>query len=328
MRSGRYVKTVGRLVLCMVGFVMLSPRLPCCAAVPEGILRYYKVTIELFSIQPDRVLDSYVSHGSGMASANSTVQLACKDEWRDFSARIQPRLKDDRLLAEVTVTPNPSDTMTPGQTFQADLSTLEPKAVRLARNDDGRAYLLNLMPTVKIVDVTPRRADETAFEFNKWVFQGSVVVVNDRLYVGKMNASGGYRAFVDIADVGKFEFAMLPFRNAQLLGTLKDGQIHIECEDGTTVEIYDVKNGVHEMQLPGGPYGVWVRRSPSPRVEEYSIPPEGEWIQQVKANFAQKGQTPPSDEELHRKYEQYKSKGPPTTMAFGIGPIPEADKVR
>ncbi len=327
MRSGRYAKTICRLIPCMMGFVTLAPRASCYAAVPEGILRYYEVKIALFSIQPDQVLDSYVSHGSGMATVNSTVQLACKDESRDFSARIQPRQKDNRFFAEVTVAPGRSDTVTASEAFQADFSTLEPKVIRLAQNDDGRTYLLSLTPGVKIVDITPRQADETAFEFNKWVFHDSVVVVNDALYVGKMNASGGYKAYVDIADLGKFEFAMQPFRDARLLGTLKDGIIHVECEDGTTVEIYDVRNGIHEMQLPGGPYGVWVRPSPSGRVEKYAVPPEEEWIQQVKAKFAQMGQAPPSDEELHRRYEQFKRQGPRMTMAFGIGPIPEADKV-
>jgi hypothetical protein len=178
------------------------------------------------------------------------------------------------------------------------------------------------------VDVTPKRADETAFEFNRWVFQGSIVVVNDRLYAGKISASGGYKAFVDIAGVGKFEFAMQPFRDAQLVGTLKGGQIHIESGDGTTIEIYDVKNGIHEIQLPGGPYAVWVRRSPSTMAVEYTIPPEKEWIERIKAHFAQIGQTSPSEEELHSKYEQFKSRGTPTTMASGIGPILEADKVK
>ena len=328
MRSGRYVQVVGRLIPCVIGFVALAPLASCYAGVPEGIVKHYEVQIELFSIRPDRVLDSYAWHGSGMAAPNSTVQLACRDEFRAFSVRMQPHLKDNRLFAVVTITPSQSDTITQGETLEADFSTLEPKAIKLGRNDDGRIYMLNLTPGVKTMDITPKRADETAFEFNKWVFQGSIVIVNDRLYVGKISASGGYKAFVDIAEVGKFEFAMQPFRGAQLLGTLKSGQVHIESEDGTTIEIYDVKNGIHEIQLPGGPYAVWVRRSPSTMAEEYTIPLEKEWIEQMKANFARTGQTSPSDEELHRRYEQFKSRGTPTTMASGIGPIPEADKVK
>lgn len=327
MKSGSYAKTICRLISCAMGLVALGPRVPCHGAVPEGILRYYQVKIELFSVQPDRLLDSYVSHGSGMATANATVQLACKDDLRDFSARIQARQKDNRFFAEITVAPDRSDTTTVGAAFRADFSALEPKAIELARNGDGRVYLLNLTPTVKIVDITPRRADETSFEFNKWVFHNSIVVVNDAFYVGKMNAGGGYKAYVDIADVGKFEFAMQPFRDAQLLGTLKDGIIRMECEDGTTVEIYDVKNGTHEMQLPGGPYAVWVRQTPSGRAEKYTVPPEAEWIEQVRGHYVRMGQAPPSGEELHRKYEQFKSRGPSATIAFGIGPIPEADKL-
>lgn len=327
MKSDRYAQTVRRLVPCVMGFMVLAPRVPCSAAVPEGILRYYEVRIQLFSVRSERVLDSYVPHGSGMATANATVQLACKDELRDFSVRVQPHQQDGRFSAEVTLTPNRPDAMTAGDVFHADFSTLEPRTVELARNGDGRLYLLNLTPTVKIVDVTPRRADETAFEFNKWVFHNSIVVVNDALYVGKMNASGGYKAYVDIADVGKFELALQPFREAQLRGTLKDGIIRIEGEDGTTLDIYDVRNGTHEMQLPGGPYAVWVRQTPSSRVEKYAVPPEAEWIEQVKAHYARMGQAPPSDEQLHRKYEQFKSRGPSATIAFGVGPIAEADKL-
>ena len=328
MKSGRYFQVVGRLVPCVMGLMALAPLACCHAGVPEGIVKHYEVNISLFSIQPDHVLDSYVWHGNGMAAPNSTVRLACRDELRDFSVQMQPHLKDDRLVAEIATIPGPSDTITQGQTLEIDLSTLEPKAIKLGRNDDGRTYLLNLMPTIKTADVTPRRADETAFEFNKWVFQGSIVVVNDRLYAGKISAAGGYKAFVDIAEVGKFEFAMQPFRDAKLLGTLKDGQIHIEGEEGTTVEIYDVKNGMYATQLPGGPYAIWVRQRPSTMTAEYTIPPEKEWIEQIKAQFAQIGQTSPSEEELHSRYEQFRSRGTPVMMASGLGPIPEADKVK
>jgi hypothetical protein len=328
MRSGRYLKTICRLIPCMMGFAVLAPQALCYAAVPEGIVKHYEVKVELFSIQPDRVLDSYDPHGSGMAVPGSTVQLACGDESRNFSVRIQPRQKDNRLFADVTILPSRSDTKTQSQTLEADLSTLEAKGITLARNEDGRVYMLNLTPGVKVMDVTPKRADETAFEFNRWVLQRSAVIVNDRLYAGRMGVVGGNKAYVDISGVGKFEFALQPFRDARLLGTLQDGQIHIECDDGTTVEIDDVKNGIHEMQLPGGPYAVWVRQSPSTRAEDYTIPPEAEWVQQVKAHFARTGQTPPSDEELHRKYEQFKSQGPPVTMSCGVGTIPQADRVK
>jgi hypothetical protein len=326
MRSGRYAKTICRLIPCMMGLVTLAPQASCYAAVPEGIVKHYEVKIELFSIQPDRVLDSYEWHGSGMAVPGSTVQLACKDESRNFSVRIQPCQEDNHLFADVTVIPGQSDTKTLGQTLEADLSTLEPKAINLGGNEDGRIYMLNLTPGVKVVDITPKRADETAFDFNRWVFQGSAVVVNDRLYAGKIGASGGYKAFMDISSVGKFEFALQPFRDAELLGTLQHGQIHIECDDGTTIEIYDVKNGVHEMQLPGGPYAIWVRRSPSTQ-EKFTMPSEEQYSQRIKAHFARIGRTPPSDEELHRKYEQFKSLGPPVTMRYGVGTIPLADRV-
>jgi len=295
--------------------------------VPEGIVRHYEVKVELFSIQPDRVLDSYDSHGSGMAVPGSTVQLACGDESRNFSVRIQPRQKDNHLFADVIIMPSRSDTKTQGQTLEADLSALEPKAMKLASNEDGRIYMLNLTPGVKVMDVTPKRADETAFEFNRWVLQRSAVIVNDRLYAGRMGVEGGNKAYVDVSGVGKFEFALQPFRDAKLLGTLQNGQIHIESDDGTTIEIDDVKNGIHQIQLPGGPYAVWVRQSPSTRTENYTIPPEAEWVQQVKAHFARIGQTPPSDEELHRKYEQFKSQGPPVMMSCGVGTIPQADRI-
>jgi hypothetical protein len=327
MKSGRYGHAVCRLVLCVMGFLGLRVQVACLAAVPQGIVKDYRVQIELFSMQPDRVLDSHEWHGSGTASPNSTVGLGCRDESRDFTARIQPRLKDDHLFADVTVAPSQSDKMTQAQVLEVDLSAMEPKAVKLARNEDGRVYMLSLTPSIKTVDVTPKRADEAALEFNKWVLQRSPVIVNDRLYAGRMDVSGGYKAYVDIGGVGKFEFAMQPFRDAKLLGTLQDGRIHIECDDGTTIEIDDVKNGVHGMRLPGGPYAVWVRQSPSTQVEKYAIPPEQPWSQQVKADLARMGRTPPSDEELHLKYEQLKSQGPPVTMITGVGPISQADRV-
>jgi hypothetical protein len=327
MESDRYARTLYRWIPGVLALVLLAPRVPCRAAVPQGVLKYYEVKIQLFSMQPDRMLDSYVSHGAGTATVNSTLQLACKDEWRDFSVRVQPHQQDGGLSAEVALTPDRTDTVTAGAAFQVDFPTLGPKALQLGQNADGRVYLLNLTPTVQIRDITPQRADETAFELNKWAFHNSIVVVNDSLYAGKMNASGGYKAYVDIGNVGKFEFALQPFRNAQLAGTLGDGTLHIETEDGTTLEIYDVRNGIHEMLLPGGPYAVWVRQSPSRRTEKDAIPPEARWREQVKGLYARMGRTLPSDEELHRKYEQLRSRGPSASIAFGIGPIPEADRI-
>ena len=133
-------------------------------------------------------------------------------------------------------------------------------------------------------------------------------------------------AFVSYPGIAKVEFALEPFREAKRLGTLKDGRIQIRSEDGQSVDIYNVKNGKHDMQLPGGPYEVWVRWQSLPGEAKFEIPPKEDWIRMVKAKFAEMGNTPPTDDELDKGYERAKHEKH-LPLSSGVGPIKPADRI-
>lgn len=327
MTSDRWIKTTWWLAFGTAGLAALLMQAPCRAGTSQRVLKYYHVEGGAFSFHPDAVWDTYESHGRGRAGGHAVLGLGYHDEFRQFSVRTHIRQKDKRLLVEVSVIPKGSDTTTQPDAFELELTDLKARNLKLAENDDGRVYMLNLTPSIRIVDTTPKRVDESAFDYGRWAFPGSIVVVNDELYVGKMGMTGGPLAFLDISGIGKFEFALKPFHDARLLGTLKDGNVRIESEDGTRVDIYNVKNGVHEMQLPGGPYEVWVRRSPPSEAEEFTVPSQEEWIQQVKTDYAEADRPSPSDEELRQRYEQFSSKRHHIALRCGVGPIRPADRV-
>ncbi len=77
------------------------------------------------------------------------------------------------------------------------------------------------------------------------------------------------------------------------------------------------------MQLPGGPYQVWVRWQNLP---EEAIPTKEEWVRIVKAKFAEMGNTPPTDEELDKGYERIKHEKH-LALSSGIGPIKPKDRI-
>ena len=298
--KNHYRRAVGFLLFVCL-FAWLTPKVQA----RDDIWKFYHVEINLFSFMPDNPLDTYRWCGGGSASPNGTVGLNCYDDVRKFSVDIEPRMKKKRLMVNVTVKPSEADKITPPDSYEIDLSDLKPKGVELARNDNGRVYLVNLTPAVKIIDNTPKRADETAFNIDRWVLNDAMVIFNDNLYVGKMNADGGNLAFIDMPGMGKAEFAVKPFRNAQRLGTLKDGRINIQTEDGTVIDIYNVKNGTYKSQLPGGPYEVWVRWTAPTERSALEPPSEQEWIRTVKQQFGQRGVEPPADKVMHERYQDF-----------------------
>jgi hypothetical protein len=80
----------------------------------------------------------------------------------------------------------------------------------------------------------------------------------------------GPLAWCDIPGLARIEFSLLHLKNSRPLGVLQNGVIDIENDGGTTLHITNVKNGVYQDVLSGGPYRVWVRWSkPTQTVEEY-----------------------------------------------------------
>jgi hypothetical protein len=79
-------------------------------------------------------------------------------------------------------------------------------------------------------------------------------------------------AFMDISGVARVEFSLHELTGAKPWGVLHGGMLTLtNPDDKTTILVNNVLNGnINTMQLPGGPYRVWVRWSaPSRSVEEH-----------------------------------------------------------
>jgi hypothetical protein len=292
----------------------------------DKIHKYYTVDIHLFSMDPNQPLDSYEFNGGGSASGGGSVNLGGGGKSRYFRVNVVAKSRKGRFIANVDIVPGKNDTDTKEDSFEIDFTDLKPRSFELARDDDGRVYMLNLTPGIAIVDNRPKRADDTAFRFSRWSLHDSMVIFNDSVYAGKLGVAGGPLASVSYPGFAKVEFALEPFRGAKRLGTLKDGKIQIRSEDGQSLDIYGVKNGVHRIQLPGGPYEVWVRWQDLPGEAKFEVPAKEEWIRMVKARFAEMGNTPPTDEELDKLYERAKHQRV-LPLSSGVGSIKQSDRI-
>ena len=315
-----------RLILSVFAIFGLTTACLASLSTEDKIYKYYAVDINLFSVDQTQPMDSYKWHGSGNAGEGGSVGLAGGGKSRYFQVIVAGKNRKGRFVVNVSIVPGKNDSATKEDSFDIDFTDLKPRGFELAKDEDGRVYMLNLTPGIAIVDNRPKRADDTSFEFSRWSLHDSMVIFNDSVYAGKIGCSGGPLAYVSYPGFAKVEFALEPFRGARRLGTLKDGKIQIRSEDGQSLDIYGVKNGAHQIQLPGGPYEVWVRWQNLPEEAKFKVPPKEDWIRMVKARFAEMGNTPPTDEELDRGYERIKyEKHFP--LSSGIGPIKQNDRI-
>lgn len=315
-----------KLTLSVFAIVGLTTACLGSLSTEDKIHKYYSLDIHLFSMDPNQPLGSYRFNGSGSAGAGGNVGLAGGGKSRYFQVNVAGKNRKGRFVVNVSIVPGKNDTATKEDFFEIDFTDLKPRSFELAKDEDGRVYMLNLTPGIKIIDNRPKRADDTSFGFSRWSLNGSMVIFNDSVYAGKIGVSGGPLAYVSYPGFAKVEFALSPFRGAKRLGTLKDGKIQIRSEDGQSLDIYGVKNGIHQIELPGGPYEVWVRWQNLPEEAKFEVPPKEDWIRMVKARFAEMGNTPPTDEELDRGYERIKyEKHFP--LSGGVGPIKQIDRI-
>ena len=323
------MKTSYKLNILNMGLLMLFCLIGCLTTTSRAswitedkVYKYYSLHIDLFSVDPNQPLDSYKFHGGGNCDVSGTVGLAYPGNQVNFTSAN----RKGRFIVNVDIIPMKQNSNTEADSFEVDFTDLKARSFELAKNEDGRIYMLNLTPGVKTIDNRPKRADDTSFQFSRWILSDSMVIFNDSVYVGKLGCSGGPLAYVSYPGLAKVEFALEPFRGAKRFGTLGGGRIQIRSEDGQSLDIYGVKNGVHAIQLPGGPYEVWVRWQNLPGEAKFEIPSKEEWIRMVKAHFAEMGNTPPTDEELDKGYEKIKyEKHLP--LSSGVGPIKSVDRV-
>jgi len=315
-----------KLILSVLATFGLTTACLGSLSTEDKIYKYYAVDISFFSVDQTQPMDSYKSHGAGNAGEGGRVGLGCHDDARNFRIEVAGRKRKGRFVVRVSITPDKNDFNTKEDAFEVDFTDLKARSFELAKNNDGRVYMLNLTPGIAIVDNRPKRADDTSFEFSRWSLHDAMVIFNDSVYAGKIGCSGGPLAYVSYPGFAKVEFALEPFRGAKRLGTLKDGRIQIRSEDGQSLDIYGVKNGVHRIPLPGGPYEVWVRWQNLPGEAKFEVPPKEDWIRMVKARFAEMGNTPPTDEELDRGYERIKHEKH-LPLSSGVGPIRQIDRI-
>ena len=315
-----------KLALSVFAIVGLTTACLASLSAEDKIHKHYTVDISFFSMVPTQPMDSYKWYGSGNSGSGGSVGLGCYDDARSFRIKVAGKDRKERFVVNVSIVPGKNDSSTKKDSFEIDFTDLKPKSFELAKNDDGRVYMLNLTPGIKIVDNRPKRADDTSFRFSRWSLIDSMVIFNDSVYAGKIGCSGGPLAYVSYPGFAKVEFALEPFRGAKRLGTLKDGKIQIRSEDGQSLDIYEVKNGVHRIQLPGGPFEVWVRWQNLPGEAKFEVPPKEDWIRMAKAKLAEMGNTPPTDEELDKGYERIKHEKH-IRLSSGVGPIKQSDRI-
>ena len=306
----------------LTGLIILELSLACLASLEteDKIYKYYNIEIQLFSFNPADPIDSYQQHGSGNAGAGGNVSLGCAWEGKSFRVNIGGKNQKERFIANIGIEPGQNNREINKDSYEIDCTDLKPKSLELAKNDNGRVYMLNLVPSINIVDNRPKRADDSSFGFSRWSLVDSMVIFNDSVYAGKMGCVGGPLAYLSYPGYAKVEFALVPFSGAKRLGTLKNGKLQIRAEDGQTLEIYGVKNGNEPIQLPGGPYEVWVRWQALPDEAEYKIPSKEDFARMVNERYAEMGDTPPTDEELDILYERAKHQTR-KPLSHGVGPI-------
>ena len=254
------------MVLCLFSSAL-------SAVEPESdanISRVYWVEVTLFSFHPDEGIESYQTYGRGSGTPNSTLGHVVINDHRNFLVSTKPKLKSHRLWATVEIKPSEEDRLTESQEREFDLSDLRPRSLNMARDEDGRIYRLNLVPSVRIKDSTPKPFRIDNLQLKNFTFSQSPVIINDQEYVGQVRCSDGPVVWVDIPGFAKVEFSLLHLTDAEPWGVLHDGNIDITHQDGTTLRISGVTNGVHRKTLEGGPYRVWVRwNDPTQSVEEH-----------------------------------------------------------
>jgi len=238
----------------------------------EFVHREFVVEAALVSYAPGAGLERYETHSGGMADAGSTLGLGFRVDEIVASVTMKPRIEDGRLLVALEMEPQKSNQALGFEAQTLDVTDLKPAAIRLGADEHERVYQLNITPGVRVIDNTPRRLDIRTLYLENWRFPDSPILVNDRTYVGRMTCSQSPVATLDITGVASVEFSLCRMTDSQPWGVLDNGVVTLtNPDDNTTIQISNVANGgPHAVELPGGPYQVWVKWSaPTHTIEEH-----------------------------------------------------------
>jgi hypothetical protein len=235
----------------------------------DSVTRQFWADAKVLSFRPGEELATYRGQPNGGIGPGGTLTLGIGMAQRHFEVKMVARLKGQRFLINVTVTPEEEDKQTRAQTIDYDLTDLNQRSLEIARDDDGRIYRLSLVPSI-MERAKPRQFKTEELRLENWTFPSSPVIVNDQDYVGRLSFGSSPVGWCDIPGLAKIEFSLFHLKDALPIGTLEKGVINIVHESGATVRISEVKNGANQEVLEGGPYRVWVRWSkPSQTMEEY-----------------------------------------------------------
>jgi hypothetical protein len=228
--------------------------------------RYYHVDAAVISLAADHSLASYRGHGGGSGTPGATLGYSTPNS--DIS--IELLVENSQFFADVETRDSKQSGEGTPKTQRVDLTELRPTSVDLGADKDGRAYQLNLVPSVKSVRTSPKPFREVADDLYRLQFHSSRIILNDKKYVGRMLASDAEKFSIEICGVANIEFSLHHLKESQPWGRLERGQITISNPDGTTIEIQNVTNGPDNRLIEGGPCTVWVRwNKPQSSVEEY-----------------------------------------------------------
>ena len=294
---------------------------PSVAAIPN---RYW-VDAAFFSCMPGEELKSYRGYGSGGAAPNATLGFGASMSNVQCDVEIVCKLKSKRFVATVNVKPGAKDQVTKQQSTEIDLTDLLPKTLEISRAADGRVLRLNLTPKID-VPPTPAQFSARDLKLESWSFPSSPVVLNNQDYLGDLSMSSGALAWCEIPGLAKIEFSLLHIKDAKVMGSLKDGIVTIANDDGTQLQISNVKNGEYQETLPGGPYQVWVRwQKPTYRVEEYRKMIQAQ-IAKLKESVKNEDLTLPSG--AIERLEKSAKSDRPTMISFGVSYVAPSDVVK
>lgn len=316
MMSTTLIRNNGRITLQILLSAWILVGFPSAQSQGESFRRHV-LDVSFFSLVPDAGNSSYVSYGSGSSGGHAQDGYYCVQGERRFQVKIKIGLRQHLFGAEVEVAPASGDTLTPLASYEVDLHELKAVSLEIARDEDGRIYLLNFTPGIEITEDESQEFDAAGLKLEAWYLRDSAVILDDMIYLGKITAAGERLAFFDVAGVGKIEFALIRFEGSKPLGELKDRTLRITGEDGTVIDVYNVLNGHEPMELPGGPYRVWVRWSDPTIAAEDAAQATQESLLDLEKRLAEGSLEvdAASLSRLRRRVEQ----GSPTTMtSYGI----------
>jgi hypothetical protein len=278
------------------------------AADEEAISRHYAIGVDVHSIVPNEGMLTHRTHCDAEMSGPGTMDDTVSFGERRFKVSVSPRFRDGRFVVTVAVEPAAEDQQTQAFTKEFDLSEFQCESVELARDADGRVYRMSLVPRV-VTSLPPKSFRVSDLRMENWGFPACPIILNDQDYVGQLAGASASLAWFEMLDVGVVEFSLLHLKDAKPWGTLSGGVLNIRHENGTTVSISGVRNGLHREVLPGGPYTVWVRWKPSTMTREEYQRGLQQTLELVRSQIAN-GDTSFSPETLKQIERMASAEGP------------------